>query len=406
MDLFSFGSDILSEREKRNISILETLRRLGPLSRPEISQRIGLNVVTISNYIDNFRKQNLVFEKKLDVSEGGRRPVLLDLNRNAAYALGIGINLFDSIAALVDLKGNIIARVKMDKSPSFADEVAQHCMQLIKEILQKVKRYTNKIRGIGLGVAGLVNKKTDTIYWPQKIDGTYSYVTLHVPLREVLEKNFGFPVIIENDATCACFGEQWLRKDLECSNAIFMFSGVGCGIMIKGDIYTGSNGFAGEVAISGPALSDRFGCSFGKPCLIQRWEADLGILDDVKELIKSRESRIVEFCQGDINNLSLKNVFQAANAKDALACEVMERAAQRLGAKIAYLVNLLNPDIVIVGGGFEEAGEVFLSRLRSTVNEWAFKEITSNLKIVYSDLAENATAIGSASLIVRRIFAQ
>lgn len=376
------------------------------MSRPEISQHIGLNVVTVSNYIDSFLKERLVFEKTLDVSEGGRRPVLLDLNPDAAYAVGVGINLFNSVAVLVDLKGNIVARAKTEEVPLSAQAAADCSINLIRELLLKAKSYADKIKGLGIGIAGLVDKKSGSVHWPQRNGGGYNYVGLNINLRDALEKEFDLPVFVENDSTCACFAEQWARKDLSCKNAMFMFSGVGCGIMIKGDIYTGSGGFAGEISVHNPSAAKKSPCVFAESCLIERWEADLGIVEEARKMVQERESRLVEFCQGDINNLSLRSVFQAAKAKDALACELIEQGAIRLGIKTAFLVNLLNPDMVIIGGGFEEAGELFLTKLRFAVNEWAFKEMTADLKIVYSDLAENAVAVGAASLIVRRVFAQ
>jgi predicted transcriptional regulator len=97
MHTINFQKEELSEKEKRNVDILEILRKRGPISRPDISKEMGINVVTISNYIDEFIKRNLVYEKELDVSEGGRRPVLLDLNPQAGFVIGVGLNLMNMV---------------------------------------------------------------------------------------------------------------------------------------------------------------------------------------------------------------------------------------------------------------------------------------------------------------------
>jgi len=107
-----------------------------------------------------------------------------------------------------------------------------------------------------------------------------------------------------------------------------------------------------------------------------------------------------------VENIDLKTVFAAARAQNALALKALESAARRLGIKIAYLVNLLNPQIVVIGGGLEEAGDEFLRRVSATVKEWAFRESAENLKIAYSQLRENAVALGAASLVMQRVFAQ
>src|SRR3989338_6622225 len=107
----SFKGESLSDRARKNLFILDTIRRAGPISKTEISSLIGVNVVTVSNYVEEFLRQKLIFEKELDVSKGGRRPVLLDLNIDSGYAIGIGINLLNTIGALVDMRGKLIFRI-------------------------------------------------------------------------------------------------------------------------------------------------------------------------------------------------------------------------------------------------------------------------------------------------------
>jgi predicted NBD/HSP70 family sugar kinase len=401
--------EILTEKEKRNVDILEIVRRRGPISRPDISQEMGINVVTISNYVDDFIKNNLIYEKALDISEGGRRPVLLDLNPQAGFVVGVGLNLMNMVGVLVDLKGNIITKTQITRPKASVKEITECVLEIIREILRRSKEYANNIKGIGVGIAGLVNKKDGSIHWPQKMDHYYTYASVDLALRDLIEKEFDLPVLIENDATAACFGEHWLDLGRGLKNVIYMFSGVGCGIMINGEVYTGSHGYAGEVSIYNFKEQDAFNCNESKGCFIKRWEMDLGIVDEVKEMLSRDRQNAAKFfslTSSNINNVDLKSVFIAARAKDTLALSALDKAARRLGIKIAFLVNLLNPQVVVIGGGLEEAGEAFLNRVNSTVKEWAFREITEDLKIVYSQLRENAVALGAASLVTQKIFAR
>ncbi len=396
-----------SEKERRNVEILEILRKHGPISRPDISKAMGINVVTISNYIDEFIKHNLVYEKELDVSEGGRRPTLLELNIKAGYVIGVGLNLMNMVGVLVDLKGNIVIKTQVARPRPSVKEIVEALLEIIREILRRSKEYTNDIKGIGVGIAGLVNKTNGSIHWPQKMDHYYTYASVDLPLAELIEREFNLPILIENDATCACFGEYWLNLNRECRNVIYMFSGVGCGIMINGEIYNGSNGYAGEVSISNFKEQGLFSCAAGNNCFIKRWEMDLGIVEDVKKaLIKDKEGaeKFFNLTSSRLDNVDLKSVFIALRANDKIAVLVIEVAAKRLGIKIAYLVNLLNPQVVVIGGGLEEAGDKFLNKVNSTVREWAFREVTDDLKIVYSQLRENAVAMGAASLVMQRLF--
>jgi len=404
-----FQREELTEKEKRNIDILEILRRRGPISRPDISKEMGINVVTISNYIDEFIKHNLVHERELDISEGGRRPLLLDLNPQASFVIGVGLNLMNMVGLLIDLKGNIVTKTQIARPKASVKEIAECLLEIVREILRRSKEYASNIRGIGVGIAGLVNKRNGSIHWPQKMDHYYTYASVDLPLRELMEKEFNLPTLIENDATSACFGEHWLDLEHGFKNALYMFSGVGCGIMVNGEVYRGAQGYAGEVSIYNYKEQDLFNCAAGKSCFLKRWETDLGIVDDLKAMLaddKERGARFFKLTSSTIDNVDLKSVFIAARAKDELALSCLAMAAKRLGIKIAYLVNLFNPQAVIIGGGFEEAGEDFLNKVNSTVRDWAFREATDDLKIAYSQLRENAVALGAASLVMQKVFAQ
>jgi glucokinase len=121
---------------------------------------------------------------------------------------------------------------------------------------------------------------------------------------------------------------------------------------------------------------------------------------------KEAAAKFFRLTASNIDNVDLRSVFIGAKAKDPIAQAALDLAAKRLGVKVAYLVNVLNPEVVVIGGGFEEAGEDFLNKVSSTVREWAFREAVDNLKIVYSQLRENSVALGAASLVMQKMFAQ
>jgi N-acetylglucosamine repressor len=409
MHELNFQKEAFSEKERRNIDILEILRRRGPISRPDISKEIGINVVTISNYIDDFVKHNFVHEKELDRSEGGRRPTLLDLNPQGGYVIGVGLNLMNMVGLLVDLKGNIITKTQIARPRASVNEIAECLLELIREILRRSKEYAANIKGIGVGMAGLINKEDGSIHWPQKMDHYYTYASVDLSLRELIEREFNLPTLIENDATSACFGEHWFSMDSNIQNLIYMFSGVGCGIMINGQIYRGAQGYAGEVAIYNYKEQDLFSCTSGNPCFIKRWEMDLGIVEHAKKMLvtdKEAAERFFKLTSSNIENVDLKSVFIANRAKNEIAVSCLDAAAKRLGIKVASLVNMLNPQMVVIGGGLEDAGDDFLNKVTAVVKDWSFREITEDLKIVYSQLRENAVALGAAGLVMQRVFAQ
>ncbi|MCM8792590.1 MAG: ROK family transcriptional regulator [Candidatus Omnitrophica bacterium] len=399
----------LSEKERRCLMIMDIIRRYGPISRPDISERLGLNVVTVSNYIDDFLRKSLLIETQFDVSEGGRKPILLDLNLDAGYAVGVGINLFNIVGVLVDIKGNIIYKVTTDIAHVLSStEIVSYILDTIRRILQRYKNYINKIKGIGIGIAGLVNKENGSIRWPQRVKDGYDYISVDIPLKDITEREFGLSVFIDNDATCSCFGEAWFEKNLMWKNILYMFSGVGCGVMLNGEIYRGSSGYAGEMSIYSYKEKNSFNCQMGNPCFLKRWEQDLGIVEAVKKRLSDDNDshQILELVGNKVENINLKTIFIAQRLNNSLIEEVLEMAAVRLGIKIAFLVNFLNPEAVIIGGGIEEAGDIFLKKVTQTVKEWAFREATEELKIFYSTLGDNAAAYGAAALAIENFFIQ
>ncbi|MDD3987668.1 MAG: ROK family protein, partial [Candidatus Omnitrophica bacterium] len=133
-------------------------------------------------------------------------------------------------------------------------------------------------------------------------------------------------------------------------------------------------------------------------CFLKRWEMDLNIVEEAEEMYVT-ENR-------NIDNLDLKSFFNLVRSKDKVAEVVLGKAAKRLGIKIASLVNLLNPEMVVIGGGLEEAGDDFLKQVSAAIKDWAFRESTDGLSIAYSQLRENSVALGAASLVMQKVFAQ
>jgi predicted NBD/HSP70 family sugar kinase len=394
-----FKGENLSERSRKNLFILDAIRRRGPISKTDISSLIGLNVVTVSNYVDEFLRQKIVFEKEFDVSKGGRRPLLLDLNTSAGYAVGVGVNLLGTIGVVTDLSGKVLHKVRNGKSGSGSRDVVDSILTTTAELLDEAKGCRQKIKGIGIGIGGIVDAAREKVRWPEKIENGYHYLDVTVPLKDILEREFRLPVVIENDATLACFGEQWLALDSDTKNLVYMFSGVGCGLMINSEIYRGASGCAGEVAIH----SDRK----ESPYFLERWEADLGIGAEYKKRLQwkkgtgSSGSKMPK----EAVDVSLNGIFEACRRGEAPAVDVVRDAGRRLGLRVAYLVNLLNPEMVVIGGGIEEAGIVLIEEVKSAVSEWCFEESAGAAKIVPTRLGENGVALGAASLVTRQCFA-
>ncbi len=396
-----------NERARRNVAILEALRKGGPLTKAEISNLVGLNVVTVTNYVNHFLENDFIVEKELDISQGGRRPVLLDLNPDASYVVGIGVNLHNLVGVVTNIDGQILSQVK--KTPEKMDirNIVPTIKEIIKEVIGDFKGDRGKIKGIGIGIGGIVDRQSGAIKWPEKIsDDKYEYISIYVPLKDYIEREFNLPVLVENDATVSAFGEYWFYMDSFIDNLVYMFSGVGCGMILGGDLYRGSTGGAGELTLYNPeeAVPEN-----GDMCFLTRTDSDLGIISELrKRLGQKREdmSVLMEMTQGDISKLNFDMIVEAVKRLDPLTRSVVREKAKCLGLKAAFLINLLNPQVLVIGGGIERLGSDLIDVVKETIDHWAFHEMASSVRILPSRLGEDAVALGAASLVMRNVFAQ
>lgn len=412
-----FRERILTDKERKNLAILGTIRRDGPITKTNVSKITNLNIVTVSNYVGNFNQQGLLYERGLDVSQGGRRPILVDIKSDAGYVIGVGLNVFDMVAVLVDLSTKVVVEVRKERPTEYektnTTERAQRIMdllvELVREVLDKTDVDKSKIIGIGVGVPGVMDTQARTLRWPTPELGS-SDVSIPISIRELFEEKFNIPTFVENDATVAAFGERWLSLDPEIRNMLFLYSGVGCGIIIDGQMYHGSSGIAGELSIHDPnegkyPKGEDKSCWMGSFCHLRRWEGDLGMTSNIKKILeKGEKSSIMDMADGDVEKVNTKHVVKAAKEGDSLARKVVEGVGVNLGIKVAYLINLLNPEVIVIGGGIEEAGVVLLDMVRRTARKWAYEEAANICKIIPSQLGKNAVALGAASMVTQEYF--
>ncbi len=394
---------ILTDKERKNLAILEVIRKSGPVSRTEISKITELNIVTVSNYVNHYIRKGLVVEGELDESTGGRKPVLVELNSKAGYIVGVGLNMMTVVGVLVDLEINVVSELKRERIPDRSESVIESMADMAAEIIEKADIDKEKIVGVGVGVPGIIDERGRTIRWPQSLGE--KDISLCLSIKDTFEKRLNIPTFVENDANAAVLGEKWLGLDRDVRHMLYMFSGVGCGILINGEIYRGATGAAGELGITSINETKEYANQIATQ--LGRWEMDLGMTQRAKERLEKGESSVLkDFTKGDLTKITFKEIVRGVKEKDKLALKLVEQAGTELGKKIAFLANLLNPEIVVIGGGIEDCGAPLLDAIKLAVKEWAVEEASSQVKVIPSAFGENAVALGVVGIVVREVFAQ
>ncbi len=394
---------VLTDKERKNLAILEVIRKNGPISRTDISKITEFNIVTVSNYVNHYIKKGLVIEGELDESTGGRKPVLVELNPKAGYIIGVGLNMLSMVGVLVDLETNVVYESKKERPPINNEEVIAQLADLVSEIIANSGAEKEKIVGLGVGIPGIIDERGRTIRWPGALGS--KDVSICVSIKDAFEKRFNVPTFVENDANAAVLGEKWLGLDRDVRHMLYMFSGVGCGILVDGEIYRGAIGAAGELGIHNAREAEK--TLQGNALHLGRWEIDLGMSKLAKELLQKGEKSIIrDAVGGNLEKISVKEIIKASKDKDPVAIRVIEECGRNLGLKIAFLVNLLNPEIVVIGGGIEDCGAMLLDAVKSAVKDWAVEEVASQVKIIPSAFGENSVALGVVGIVAREVFAQ
>ena len=395
---------ILSDKERKNLAILEVIRKEGPISRTDISKVTEFNIVTVSNYVNHYIKKGLVVEGELDESTGGRKPVLVELNAKAGYIVGIGLNMLNVVGILADLSTNVVYEVRHERVPENTEKVINMLVEMTTEIFQKSGVEPAKIVGVGIGLPGVIDERGRTVRWPGLL-GTKD-VSVCVSIKEVFEQKFKIPCFVENDANSAVLGEKWLGLDREVRHMVYMFSGVGCGIMIDGEIYRGASGASGELGIYS-TLPEHAKEIQGQEEQLGRWEMELGMLGKAKKILENgTPTKLRDLSGGKSDQLRMKHIVDAVKANDPYAVKLAEEAGYALGKKIAFLINLLNPEVVVIGGGIEACGAVLLDAVKTAVKAWALEEAVNNVKIIPSAFGDKAVAYGVVGIVEREVFAQ
>lgn len=397
----------LTEREEKSFQILELLRHKGPLTRTELSQGTGFNIVTVSNYVNQFITQGLVHERGFDISTGGRKPILVELNAKAGFVVGVdvgraGAEASQAVLVITDLRGQIVHRVARPQTRESLDEILEGLGGLVRELLKSAPIEPKKILGVGVGLPGILDARAGTVRGTSRDSARTNYVAV----RDQLEADLRLPIFMGTDSALAGYGEYRLALERSAQNVIYLHSDVGASLVLNGQIYWGSGGSAGEVGVFLPS-DDDYLAWIKSPSFMLSNVWDMGLVSQAKKLIQEgHTTTIQEFAHDQPEAIGLQTIVQAAQGHDPLARELIEHAAMQLGIRIAYLVNLLNPDVVLIGGGIEHAGSLLLEPVWRAVKKYAYEEPASLVDILPAQLGENAVALGGACWVIREAFIQ
>jgi N-acetylglucosamine repressor len=379
--------------------VLNTIWEHSSLSRSDIVSKTNLTAATVSRIVKKLIDYGFVQEVGHGLSSGGRKPILVKLNPRAKMVIGIDIEIDGINGVLVDLKGNILERKTLKNIEVEQDKILKKVKDIINNLMSaRHFKYKEKIIGIGIGMHGLVDYyKGISIYPP-------AFKWSNVPVAEIIGKEFKLPVILDNNDRALAQGEKWFGVAKKMQNFICLKvgAGIGSGIFTNGILYRGISMSAGEVGHivvdeDGPlCVCGNYGCLDSLatiPALIKR---------TVKLIRQGAESKIYSMVDGRLDTISEDIIFEAAKRGDAIALQVLRDTGRYLGIAIANIINVLNPEAVIIEGKIIEAEEFVFQSLRETVKNKALSYTFRKVRIISGVLGEDGVAIGASTLILER----
>jgi glucokinase len=261
---------------------------------------------------------------------------------------------------------------------------------------KKVISGAREVSGIGIGIAGLIDRKHGRIIQSPNISAING-----LAMREIFEKEFSLPVTLENDANAYAYGEKWIGagKDLDNFIVLTLGTGLGGGLIYKGRLYEGPM----EVGHMTIVPSGRY-CTCGSSGCLESYASGRAIVDRaVSSLEKGTDSLLLKCCDGNIYKITPEVIYETALDGDSLCREVFREVGQFLGIGIANLINILGIDAVIIGGGLIGAWDMFIEELSKEAQKRAFKLLSTDVKILKTALTKDGGSIGAAGLLFSRL---
>lgn len=379
---------VAEKRRIRKHQVLDVIRRCGPIPRVEIARVLGFNLPSVSSLVDDLLAEGLASEDKALKTAIGRRPIPVVFNPNAATIIGIDVGKSSTIGLLMNLGGEILGRMEKPSPTPFDFELLPELLEnLATELLEAHLPDLPPLAGMGIGLPGLLHQ-------PKQPQGRQLFPEVQ-KLKERMEALLGAPVIVDNDARMMAYGALRFGNASEhnCMAIVNIGYGLGLGMVINGTVYQGFHGHASELGHI-PLGEAGIRCHCGLERCLENTASGSGL-----ERMAGREGITVSG-----RAATSADVAALARTGDARAKAIFDRFAAALAQGIGTLVNMFNPEVVVLAGRVTRSADVFMGRLVEETKKSTYPIIHRETQVIVSDLFENAGPLGACACVLHHIF--
>ena len=369
----------------------------GNATIPELCNELKLSAPKVSSLLNDLIQDGLVQDHGKVDSTGGRKPNLYGLAPESGFFLGIDVKRYHINIGLTDFQKNLLKieekhPYKLTNSRESLDELCR----IIKGFIDELSVPKDKILGIGINLSGRINYSTGY---------SYSFFNFQEdPLSKIIESEIGIRVFLENDSRAMAYGEfsAGVVKDEKDVLFLNLDYGLGMGIMIDSQLYYGKSGYSGEFGHM-PIFANEIICHCGKKGCLETEASGWALIRMFREKLKEGSSTLITNGKKRAEDIELEDIIEAANNDDVLAIELIAQLGERLGKGIALLINLFNPELVILGGSLAATQEYLQLPIRSAVNKYSLTLMNNDTKFKLSQLGNTAGVIGACLLVRNRL---
>lgn len=390
------GADHNMMRELNRSLVLDVVKASEQISRAQIAKETSLAKPTVSAIVDDLIAEELITEVGVGrtTTGGGRPPILLEFNARSSFVVGIQIGVRRITAEVADARGDELLRTERDTPRGKPADVLTLCATIVSGLLAEAGGDPDRLAAAGVCVPGLTDTESGVCLLAPNLGWR------DVPVRDLLHQALGVPVFVHNTSQAAAVAENLEGAGGGAKHMVLLYagSGIGAGVISEGVLYHGRGGIAGEIGhCHVPGAEER--CNCGRIGCLETVASAPAIARAAQQAMRAgRKSSIP---RGRGGTVQPEDIAAAAAAGDALALELLAEAGRELGIATSWLVNLLNPAVVVVGGGLADAGEPLLRPLEQTALARALPQSADQVSIRASVLGQDAEVRGAVLLALQ-----
>ncbi|AKD05366.1 ROK family transcriptional regulator [Pontibacter korlensis] len=378
-------------------SIISYFANIGNATIAELCKELNLSAPKVTNLVNDLITDGLVQDYGKIESTGGRKPNLYGLTPDSGFFLGVDVKNHSINIGLTDLQKNLVKIEEHYPYKLSNDEKSlKDLCSIINMFIKDLPIPKSKIMGVGINLSGRISYATG-----------YSYSFFHFhedPLSRIIESQVGIRVFLENDSRAMAYGEFSTGVDTNHKHVLFLNldHGLGSGIIINGQLYYGKSGYSGEFGHM-PVFDNEILCHCGKRGCLETEASGWALVRMFREKVAEGSSTLVMRDRSSPESIMLEDIINAANNDDVLAIELIAQVGEKIGRSVAALINIFNPELVILGGSLAATQEYIRLPVKSAVNRYSLSLVNNDTQFQLSRLGNRAGVIGACLLARNRL---